>query len=122
MFSKCDLSQQSNISPWRENDVSHVSIIYSRAFGKHSIYTHTHTRTGLFFLLLYPCNHIVRKMSTLTQQPIIVFQETQNETEEKTEKGQWLISEAKPLTNNITQVESHSGKIRINLTQQFILN
>lgn len=53
--------------------------------------THTcmHVHTGLFFLLPYPCDlsHIVRKKSTLTQQPIIVFQETQNEMEEKTTKG-----------------------------------
>lgn len=98
MFLKCNLSQLYNIPSRKENDVSHVNTIYSCAFGKHIIYTHTHTHAGLFFLLLYPCHHIVWKMSTLTQQPIIVFQEAQNETDEKTEKGQWLISESQLLT------------------------
>lgn len=107
--------QQSNISTCGENDVGHVSTIFSSAFGKHIMYTHICAR--LFFLLPYPCNlsHIVRKKSTLTQQPIIVFQETQNEIRERereNKKRDPLISEDQPLTNNITQIRSHCWKMR----------
>lgn len=66
----------------------HVSTIVSSAFGKHIPHTRAHTQSELFFLLPCPCDlsHVVWKKSTLTQQPIIVFQETQNEIGERTKK------------------------------------
>ena len=88
--------QQSNISVSRENDVCHVSTLFSSVFVKWFTYTHTYTYTYthshvhtldcFFFSLPYPTDlsHIVSKKSTLTQQPIIFFQETQNEAGEET--------------------------------------
>lgn len=110
--------QQSNISASRENDVCHVSTIFFSSLGKHIMYAHTHTHTcihtlkQLFFLLPYPHNlsHIVRKKSTLTQQPIIVFQETQNEIGKKTNKDCWVLSAA-PLNRPTSDKQHHTSRI-----------
>lgn len=111
--------QQSNISTSRENDVCHVSTIFFSILANTSCphagaYTHTCilTLTQLFFLLPYPYNlsHIVRKKSTLTQQPIIVFQETQNEIGEKTNKDCWVLSAA-PLSRPTFDKQHHTSRI-----------
>lgn len=52
--------QQSNISACRENDICHVSAIFSSAFGKQIMYTHTciHALTqGCFSYCLIPVTY-----------------------------------------------------------------
>lgn len=46
-------SQQSNVSACRENDVSHVSAIYSSAFGKHIMHKHKHIQSQCCILVTY---------------------------------------------------------------------
>lgn len=100
--------QRPNISACRENDVGpcEYNILLCLWQTRH---VHTLTCTGLFFLLPYPCNlsHIVRRKSTLTQGPIIVFQETQGEMGRETKRGPPGVQCGSSRTANLWQTASH---------------